>query len=131
MGCKSGEVVMPIGRNTDCRVVEPRSWRRIQRPSQPVAEQNHCETAPLPARRTEPKQEQKGITQADLSQGVFKRVVRLGTVHGAEKDSQGDQQEGSPKRMSKQVRELGAPFYAACQRIRQRDTNEERKRGLN
>src|ERR1035438_396981 len=60
----------------------------IERPSQPVTEENHAECGPLPLWRTPGEQEKEWITEADLRQRVLEGEVGLRRIERAQKDAQ-------------------------------------------
>src|SRR5262249_1693945 len=61
---EAGVVVCPVRRHADCLKVEVRPRHGIQRPCQPVTEENYAESNPLPARRLESEQEKKRIAKS-------------------------------------------------------------------
>ena len=121
----------PIRRHADLRVIKVRPRHRIQRPRQPVADENHRQRRPLHSCAAQTKQEQQRIAQADLRQRVFEGPVRLRLAHRAQEDAQQDQQQRPPQRVTEQRGARLSARQATGDGEGQRHADEERERRLN
>ena len=117
--------MIPAGRHSHSRVVEVGVRCRIQRPGQPVAEENSCKCDPLPARAKVRNQEGKGVTEADLAQRVGELEVGHGAAGGRKEDPQRYENETAPDGMAQHALEGGAFLLAASQRVGKRDADQE------
>ena len=99
---KTGEVVLPVRRHAHGGIIEAGPGRRVERPRQPIAEQNRAKSDPLPARAAEREQNRERIAQANLRERVFKGEIGLRAVSGSQKYPQRHQQERSPERVRNQ-----------------------------
>src|SRR5580704_5833909 len=95
MRCETAEVVMPICRNSNCCIVEVRTWSRIQSPRQPVAKKYGGERSRLPFLPAIRQQKYERISQSNLGESVFKRKVGLSAMDRAKKDTKCNEHDAS------------------------------------
>jgi len=67
------------------------------------SEENHTQRRPLPARRTEPEEEENRITKSDLRQRVLEREIVHLMAHRPQKDAQRGQQQRPPESMQEHL----------------------------
>src|SRR5258705_1022325 len=89
-------MLMPLSRYPYRGVREVGVRRRIERPSQPVTEENGSQCGPLPARTNEREEKCKGVTEPYLGQSIFKSEVRHGTIDRAKEDPESHKEKTSP-----------------------------------
>ena len=114
------EVLVPVRRHAHRGPVKSRPRRRIQRPSQPIAEENGAGCDPLPARPRKREQKSERVAEPDLRQRVFKRKVSNGPAVRAQKNPQRDQQHAAPNGVQQHAAKALTLALPAANRIRQR-----------
>ena len=111
---RESAVVMRPVRGHAHRLIVVRDDRRVERPRQPIADQDDGERGPLHARRSQSEQEEERIAEADLRQRVFEGEVRLPASDRAQEDAERDQDQRPPHRMREQRARLRAARHAAA-----------------
>src|ERR1039457_5669309 len=131
VGGEPCEVMVPVRWNSYGSVIETGPRSRIERPCQPIAEEEGAERGPLPTWTAMSKQEGERVSQADLGERVFKGKVRLRAACGTQEDPEGDEEEASPDGMRQLMTEALPILGAAVDGIRKRDADQKRESGLN
>src|ERR1700730_17438212 len=105
MGEKSDVIVRPVLWNSDPGVVELRTWSWIKRESRPEANQDQHQRHHLCSYARESQQKEEYVPESDLRQCILECKVGLTRLQRPEKDSEKDQDQRAPDRMSKHVSE--------------------------
>ena len=98
---------------------------RIERPGGEVGDEDGGEDEPLCAGLGTTAEEEEGVTEADLSQGVFEGEVGLFGIGGTQEDAHRNQDERAPEGMNEELREGSAFGEATGKRIGERDADQE------
>src|SRR5215468_742892 len=104
-------VVLPVRWNSDARIIEGRTGRRVQCERTPESNQDQKHHNDLRSYSCECDQKQRHVSQSDLGQRVFKRKIGLLMTNGSKQDPQENEHEGAPDRMAEQFPE---PLSFSC-----------------
>lgn len=124
------EMAVPVEWDADSGVVEADGWKRIERPCEPVAEEDGGERGPLPAWPDEGEKEGEGVAEADLGEGVFQGDVDGGPVNAAKQDSEGDENEAALDGVDEAAGEGFALTLTAAEGVGESDSDEKGEGGL-
>jgi len=119
------EMAVPVEWDADRGVVEAGGRKGIERPCEPVADEDGGERSPLPAWSDAGEKEGEGVAEADLGEGVFQGDVDGGPVNAAKQDSEGDEDEAALDGVGEAAREGFALTLTATERIRESDSDEK------
>ena len=96
---EAARVIRPVRRHADFCEIKVGRRDRIQRPREPITEENHAKRRPLHAPGKETDRKQKRIAETDLRERVIEGPVRPGPPERAQKHAEQDQQRRTPARV--------------------------------
>ncbi len=124
------EMAMPVRRDADGGPREGGAGGGIERPGEPIGDEDSDEGGPLPAGANEGEEKREGVAETDLGEGVFEGEVGHRAMDGAEKEAEDDEQKASPDGMAEHALEGGAAFLAAAEGVGESDADEKGEGGL-
>ena len=121
----------PNSRNSHPSVIKQRAGNRIKRERNPKTNQDHHQCHDLSSHARKSKHEKEYVSQSDLGESVFERPVGLRRMQRPEEDSEKDQDQRAPGRMSNHLAEGLTLRFPACDREGKRCANQKRECRLN